>query len=159
MIPADANASGLICVYRLDGRGGAVDLIDAGAAERLRLDGGILWLHFEQRHQGTERWLHQDSGLDAVTADAMLGVNPRPRTLIRDNAALISLRGISVDPEVPGITLSFQLWSDGRRMHDPKSGSWRPPQAVSDPRICTRRALAPAMPGPVSTAGGAIRGH
>lgn len=116
MIPASANASGLICAYRLDGLGGASDLIEAGAAEQSRLDAGILWLHFDQHHQGTARWLHQESGLDAVTADAMLGVNPRPRTLIRENAALISLRGISVDPEAPGTTLSVQLWSDGRRI-------------------------------------------
>jgi zinc transporter len=77
---------------------------------------GILWLHFDQRHQGAALWLREQSGLDPVTAEALLGGNPRPRAFIRSNVILISLRGVGVDPDTRGETLSVQLWSDGRRI-------------------------------------------
>jgi zinc transporter len=113
MLPANADGSGLICAYRLDARGGAVDVTSTGL---LSTGDGIHWLHFDQRHQSTARWLRCDSGLDPVTADALLGGNTRPRALIRANATLLSLRGVSVDPDARAETLSIQLWSDGRRI-------------------------------------------
>lgn len=123
MIPTTTNASGLICAYRLDGRGSALDLTGARPPAWPGPDDGILWLHFDQGHQGAARWLHEDSGLDIVTAEALLGSNPRPRTLILGNACLISLRGVGgsaagirSDPAAVGTTLSVQLWSDGQRL-------------------------------------------
>lgn len=116
MIPVRADACGLICAYRLDGRGGARDVTEDWHAQAANPGDAIIWLHFDQHHRGVVRWLREDGGLDPVTAEALVGGNPRPRVSIRQQKALISLRGIGVDPDVQGATLSLQLWTDGRRI-------------------------------------------
>jgi zinc transporter len=116
MIPIRADSCGLICAYRLDGRGGALDVTDGWRAEVANPGIDILWLHFDQHHRGAVRWLREDGGLDPVTAEALIGDNPRPRVSIREHRALISLRGMGVDPDAQGAALSVQLWTDGQRI-------------------------------------------
>lgn len=65
----DADAQGLICGFRFDGRRRA-ETLDLVAAARWLADAnegpasGFVWLHFNLGHAGAERWLREHAALD-----------------------------------------------------------------------------------------------
>lgn len=66
-----AAGDGLICAYLLRGRGGGRGL---GWSEICvwRPQQGWLWLHLDRIGSACRRWLHEDSGLDALIRAALL---------------------------------------------------------------------------------------
>jgi zinc transporter len=106
-------SSGLICAYRLDGKGSG-EIIDSNGC--LDTDPGLLWMHFDRRHQGTGSWLSARLRMDAETVRFLLGNNPRPRVSIQVETVMVSLRGLRVVPRAqPSEILSVQIWIDSRR--------------------------------------------
>jgi len=77
----ELSPCGLIFAYQLDGKGAGLALdLRACLAPGEPLLEGTHWLHFDGRHQGARLWLREESGLDSVAIDGLLGRKPRPRS-------------------------------------------------------------------------------
>lgn len=133
---------GLAFAYRLDGTGGGIPVgwadLEQGAANA----GAPLWIHLDLRHPNAGRWLRQDSGLDALTVQALTTTNAAPRLVRRGDALLLVLKGIDQRAEaVPGDMVAARLWTDGRRLI---SCQTEPLRAVADLHRELRHGTAPA---------------
>ncbi len=90
-------AEGLIMAYLLDGHGGGRPMGWQDIAQWKPAD-GPLWLHLDYTHPHVIKWVEQESGLDEVSAAALLADETRPRyTLMHDNLLAI-LRGVNLNP-------------------------------------------------------------
>jgi zinc transporter len=63
-----------------------------------RPEQGLLWVHLDRIGSATLRWLNEDSGLDPLMRDALLTEEVRPRALAVDDALLVILRGVNLNP-------------------------------------------------------------
>ena len=61
-------------------------------------DNGILWVHFDYSSEIAKDWIRNKSGIDSVAIDALLTEETRPRTTILNDAFLIALRGVNLNP-------------------------------------------------------------
>ena len=107
---------GLIYGYHLTGQGGGQRLhwSDVRAWPQ---DRGVLWVHLEYSNPLVQQWVLHDSGLDAVTAEALLAEETRPRSILNGNSLLLTLRGINPHPEAdPEDMVAVRLWTDGKRV-------------------------------------------
>lgn len=114
--PAAAAGEGLICAYLLDGRGGGQEL---GWPEirAWRPEQGLLWVHLDRFGSGSVRWLHEDSGLDPLMRDALLTEEARPRELMVDEALLVILRGVNLNPGAdPEDMVGVRIWLEPDRI-------------------------------------------
>ncbi|TFH53353.1 MAG: zinc transporter ZntB, partial [Candidatus Zixiibacteriota bacterium] len=135
--------SELICAYRLDGNGGGQPL-DWTGVNGSTPDGGPVWVHLDATHEKTEAWLRSQNGLDTFVIDGLLASETRPRCDLYDNAILLILRGVNLDPGAkPEDMVSIRIWIDEHRVI---STRLRRLMAVED----IREQLA-AGNGPVST--------
>lgn len=91
-------SSGLVHALQLDGHGGATFYENAQALALSGSEGGLLWLHFDYTDPEAQRWVMEDSGLSAVSADALLAPETRPRVTPMHDGLLIYLRGVNHDP-------------------------------------------------------------
>lgn len=89
---------GLVHALRLDGKGGAAFLDGAEAVSVSGSGDAMLWLHFDYTDPQAQSWLMEHSGLDAVSADALLAPETRPRVTPMHDGLLIYLRGVNHDP-------------------------------------------------------------
>ena len=113
---SDDTDRGIICAYRLDGRGGA-EALDWAGVRAWKPGSGPLWLHLEYTHEEALRWLEQESGLDEMVRTAMLAVDPRPRALVVDQGLLLIVRAINVNADQqPEEMVSMRLWIDSQRI-------------------------------------------
>lgn len=91
--------AGLVHALLLDGHGGATFLDDpAGALNLAGSDNNLLWLHFDYTDPSAQHWLTEHSGLGAVSVDALLAPETRPRVTPMHDGLLIYLRGVNHDP-------------------------------------------------------------
>jgi zinc transporter len=135
---------GLICAYLLDGGGGGREL---GWTEirSWRPEQGLLWLHLDRTGSASRRWLHEDSGLDALIRDALLAEEVRPRELAVDEALLITLRGVNLNPGAdPEDMVGIRIWLEPNRIVTLRH---RPSMAVSDLRATLAAQHGPRGPG------------
>jgi zinc transporter len=135
---------GLICAYLLDGGGGGREL---GWTEirSWRPEQGLLWLHLDRTGSASRRWLHEDSGLDALIRDALLAEEVRPRELAVDEALLITLRGVNLNPCAdPEDMVGVRIWLEPNRIVTLRH---RPLTAVSDLRATLATQHGPRGPG------------
>ena len=91
-------SSGLVHALQLDGQGGATFYENAQALALSGSEGGLLWLHFDYTDPEAQRWVMEESGLSAVSADALLAPETRPRVTPMHDGLLIYLRGVNHDP-------------------------------------------------------------
>ncbi len=71
----------------------------------------ILWVHFDYSSKEAREWITNKSGIDSVAIDALLTEETRPRTTILDNALLIALRGVNLNPNSkPEDMISIRLF-------------------------------------------------
>src|SRR5690606_4717595 len=91
-------SSGLVHALQLDGHGGATFYENAQALALSGSEGGLLWLHFDYTDPEAQRWVMEESGLSAVSADALLAPETRPRVTPMHDGLLIYLRGVNHDP-------------------------------------------------------------
>jgi len=108
--------TGLSHAYLLDGRGGGEQL-DWNGVERWTPGDGALWLNLDYSVPDAERWLGLRSGIDPVSRDALLDVDPRPRATAHGDALLVIVRGINVNQgAAPEDMLSIRAWIDAHRV-------------------------------------------
>lgn len=108
--------SGLLYGFVFDGKGGARKMALADV-QSWKPEDGILWLHFDYSTEDARNWITRESGIDEVAADALLTGETRPRTIIIDDAALMALRGVNLNPGFdPEDMVSVRLWVDKHKI-------------------------------------------
>ena len=107
---------GLIIAYLLDGQGGGARL-GWNRVKQWQPQQGVLWLHLEYTDPFVQQWVSQQSGLDEITAEALLAEETRPRSMLTANGLLLTLRGINPNPAAdPEDMVAVRMWSDGKRI-------------------------------------------
>jgi len=110
------NNDGLIHAYILDGKGGGRD-IDREEISSWSSEMGVLWLHFDYSAPDTHDWILKESGLDEVSSEALLSEETRPRTAVIDDAVLLALRGVNMNPgSSPEDMVSIRVWFNRDRI-------------------------------------------
>ena len=110
------NDTGLLFAWVLNGKGGGESL-GWDKVKQWTPPQGVLWLHLEYSNPVVQQWLLQESGLDEVTAEALLAEETRPRSMLSANGLLLTLRGINSNPEAgPEDMVAVRMWSDGTRI-------------------------------------------
>lgn len=111
-----ATDDGLICAYLLDGRGGG-RAIGWTEIAGWRAEHGLLWVHLDLAGARAERWLRHESGLDRVISQALLAEDVRPRELRVDEALLVTLRGVNLNPGAdPEDMVGIRIWLEPTRI-------------------------------------------
>ncbi|MDX1778016.1 MAG: zinc transporter ZntB [Thermodesulfobacteriota bacterium] len=122
-------SNGLIYGFIFDGKGGGKK-IDLEEVRSWKSEQGILWLHFDYTSEEAQNWILNYSGLDGVPAEALLTEETRPRTIIFDDAALMALRGVNLNPDSdPEDMVSVRLWIDKYKIISTRR---RPLLSISD---------------------------
>ncbi len=110
------DENGLIYGYLLDGAGGGKE-IGWDQAEAWRPDQGVLWLHLDRNVERTSEWVRNRSGLDEVTADALLAPETRPRSFTVAQGLLVILRGVNLNPGAdPEDMVGLRIFADENRI-------------------------------------------
>ena len=96
----------------LDGIGGAKKLT-ADEVDRWEPQNGILWLHFDYSSSQTAEWIRNEKHLDSVSREFLLTEDTRPRVAAINNALLLSLRGVNLNPHSdPEDMIAVRLWAN-----------------------------------------------
>lgn len=78
---------------------------------------GILWLHLDFKSERVKKWLLEESGIDAVSCEALLAEETRPRLVSTSNSLLLILRGVNCNPGAdPEDMVSIRMWFDEYRI-------------------------------------------
>ena len=108
-------ASGLICGFVLDGEGNGTE-VDWAGVRAWKPEHGFLWLHMDYRQDDAQAWLHDGSGLDPLSLQALLAEDPRPRSLEVGDALLMIIRGINLNEGAdPEDMVSLRMWIENNR--------------------------------------------
>lgn len=79
--------------------------------------GDSIWIHLDRKHPDSRDWLMQGSGLDALSCEALLAEETRPRVIIYPNALLLILRGVNLNPGAnPEDMVSLRVWVEQNRI-------------------------------------------
>lgn len=113
-----SEEDGLICAYRLDGKGGAQELGWDDIA-----DGGVfdsekdIWVHLHLERQAAKDWIKNKSGLPPIVAEALLYEETRPRCDAVEDGVLINLRGVNLNPGSDAEDMvSVRIFADKNRL-------------------------------------------
>lgn len=110
------STNSLIAGYILDGQGGGTS-VDWDGINNWSEDKGLLWVHLDYTAAGSDKWLHDDSGLDELVVSALLSKDPRPRSAVMKDGLLVSLRGVNHNPNSdPEDMVSIRLWINKNRI-------------------------------------------
>ena len=111
-----SNDTGLLYSYLLDGEGGG-SIQDWDQIKQWQPQQGVLWVHLEYSNPAVQEWILKESGLDEVSAEALLAEETRPRSMLSGHGLLLTLRGINPNPDAQHEDMvSIRLWSDGQRI-------------------------------------------
>ena len=78
---------------------------------------GILWLHLDYADEGVKKWLFRESGIDAVSCEALLAEETRPRIVSTANTLLLILRGVNCNPGAdPEDMVAIRMWFEEHRI-------------------------------------------
>lgn len=106
----------LVCAYILDSKGGAKE-IGWDEIQSWSKDQGILWVHLDYTTKKAKNWLLKESGLDKITARAMIAEESRPRCVITSGGILTFLRSVNSNPgQDPEDMVSIRTWIDRDRI-------------------------------------------
>ena len=135
---------GLICAYLLDGQGGGKQL-DWDGIKAWQPADGLLWVHLDRTGEKASQWVLSESGVDPVISETLLQEEVRPRLLPLDEALLVILRGVNLNPGAdPEDMVGVRIWIDEQRMI---SLRYRRIMAVNDIREELVRGRGPKNPG------------
>lgn len=138
------DADGLICAFILDGAGGG-RLIGWPEIRVWTPAQGVLWLHLDRTGAETRRWLGHESGIDPVICQTLLQEEVRPRVLNLDEAMLVILRGVNLNPGAdPEDMVGVRIWIEPERIVTLRH---RRLMAVNDLRDALEAGTGPATPG------------
>lgn len=108
-------SSGLIYAYLFNDQKGKT--LSPEEVDQWQPDQGLLWLHLDYTNEEVQHWLGQESGLEAVVAEALTATETRPRCTPFNNGLLLLLRGINLNPEAdPDDMVSIRLWVEKNRI-------------------------------------------
>lgn len=111
-----SETDGLLCGLVLDGEGGGRTVDWEGIAAWTAAD-GVLWVHLDRNVEGSCDWLREKSGLDSITAEAMLAKETRPRSFATAEGLLVILRGVNLNPGAdPEDMVSLRIYADAQRI-------------------------------------------
>ncbi len=110
------ETDGLISALLLDGEGGGREL-SWGEIATWQAGDGLLWIHLDRNAERSCRWLREESGLDAITAEALLAEETRPRSFATADGLLVILRGVNLNPGAdPEDMVSLRIYIDDKRI-------------------------------------------
>jgi zinc transporter len=134
----------MIAAYLLDGRGGG-EQIDWQQVSEWTPDRGLLWVHLDYTHGPLQEWLLRGSGLEEVTARALIAEETRPRAVFSPEGLLVILRGVNTNPgEDPEDMVSIRVWLEERRIITCRM---RRLLSIEDIREAIAEGRGPATPG------------
>lgn len=108
-------SSGLIHAYLFNDQKGKA--LTADEVTQWQPEQGLLWLHLDYTNEAVQNWLEQESGLEAVVAEALTATETRPRCTPFNNGLLLLLRGVNLNPEAdPDDMVSIRLWVEKNRI-------------------------------------------
>lgn len=106
----------VLSAFVLDGAGGGRE-VDASGVGSWTPESGVLWVVADRNHEGAVSWLREGMGLSALTCDALLAEDTRPRCLRTDGGLLVILRGVNVNPGAePDDMVSLRMWVDAEKV-------------------------------------------
>ncbi len=104
--------SGLLHALLMDGTGSA-KMLTADQVERWEPQHGVLWLHFDYSASQTVSWIRNEKHLDELSRNFLLTEDTRPRITAINNALLLSLRGVNLNPQSdPEDMIAVRLWAN-----------------------------------------------
>ena len=107
--------SGLVYSYILND--GGSKSIDWQEVKQWNSSQGVLWLHLDYADEGVKKWLFEDSGIDAVSCEALIADETRPRVVTSSDSLLLILRGVNCNPGAdPEDMVSIRMWFDEHRI-------------------------------------------
>ena len=110
------ETNGLIYAYLLDGQGGAEKLSLENVQKR-EDEQNPIWLHFDYTSPEAIDWISNKSGLDEISASALLTEESRPRTTLVGGGLLVALRGVNLSPGAdPEDMVAIRVWLDDKRI-------------------------------------------
>jgi zinc transporter len=110
------SQSGLLSAYVLDGKGAGQEVSWDGIRS-WQPSSGTLWIHLDRSDPESSRWLREDSCLDALTCEALLAEEARPRSVASGDGLIVILRGVNLHPEAdPEDMVSIRMWVDSNRV-------------------------------------------
>ncbi len=110
------DADGLVAAYLLDGKGGGTEL-DWPAVRDWSPEQGLLWVHLDYTAPHSRQWLREQAGLTAVSAEALVAEETRPRSAAMEEGLLIILRGVNSNPgQDPEDMVSLRMWVERGRI-------------------------------------------
>jgi zinc transporter len=110
------DAQGLISAYLLDGQGKGREF---GWAEirSWQAEQGTLWVHLDRLDPTSQRWLREESGVEALACEALLAEEARPRAASMKDSLLVILRGVNLHPGAdPEDMVAIRMWIEDRRV-------------------------------------------
>ncbi len=139
-----SDADGLICAFILDGKGGGRP-VDWPEISAWTPDQGVLWVHLDRTGNKTRHWLAKESRIDPVICQTLLQEEVRPRVLHIDDAMLVILRGVNLNPGAdPEDMVGVRTWLEPERIVTLRH---RRLMAVSDLRDALHAGTGPIGPG------------
>ncbi len=109
-----SQLTGLTKAYLL---GSPARVLSPRESREWRPGDGVLWLHLDYSDPEMARWVREDSGVDAVVAEALLAPETRPRCLVHGDGLLVILRGVNLNPGAdPEDMVSVRIWIAGDRI-------------------------------------------
>ena len=110
-----SEEDGLICAWRLDGKGGGTEIGWDALSEGAEL--GNTWAHLHFESERVRKWLREESGLSSLVAEALLYEETRPRCAAVGDGLLINLRGVNLNPDAnPEDMVQLRLYVDRHRI-------------------------------------------
>jgi len=107
--------SGLVYSYILND--GGSKSIDWGEVKQWNSSQGVLWLHLDYADEGVKKWLFEESGIDAVSCEALIADETRPRVVTSSDSLLLILRGVNCNPGAdPEDMVSVRMWFEEHRI-------------------------------------------
>lgn len=110
------NNDGLITAYILDGEGGG-RRVGWKEIQEWTPRAGFLWVHLNFTAPEAQRWIKDESQLGEVIGEALLAEESRPRVTTFDDALLVALRGVNLNPGAdPEDMVSLRIWAEKNRI-------------------------------------------
>jgi len=104
------NSDGLIYAFILDGTGGGRQL-DWQGIRSWHPEQGPIWVHLDYSVDHSRNWILKESNIDKTAAEALLNEETRPRATPINDAILLSLRGVNLNPgSDPEDMVSIRMW-------------------------------------------------
>ena len=114
----------VICAYVLDGKGGGRRIESLQLRTRPQ---GFLWVHLQRTGKESQRSLLEESGLDSVVCNALLGTTEmsteqwikagHPHIIVYKSGISIILRGVNLNPGADeNDMVSIRAWCDSDKI-------------------------------------------